>query len=86
MSGKYQTNLPEVQGLTISFVNDFVLVRGGCNLHDAPYLATESGKFEVGQFISTAAFCENDQDGIYLDALRQASTYTNGSSRIILRR
>ena len=58
----------------MSFTEEFMVVEG-CNIHQLPYTAYQSGKLKVFPGSSTRRYCFLDYDSEFVDKLIRSDKY-----------
>lgn len=83
LSGTFVTDIKVTPSIQIKFLDSSVSIFGGCNTWTSTYQAFDNKTISFLSFASTNLLCKNDFDKIYVDALKNAVTYTKSSNNEI---
>lgn len=84
LSGTFVTDIKVTPSIQIKFVDSSVSIFGGCNTWTSTYQAYDNRTISFLPFASTNLLCKNDFDKIYVDALKNATTFANNNNEITL--
>lgn len=83
LSGTFVTDIKVTPSIQIKFLDSSVSIFGGCNTWTSTYQAFDNKTISFLSFGSSNLLCKNDFDKIYVDALKNAVTYTKNNNNEI---
>jgi heat shock protein HslJ len=85
-NGVYRSNIVPNSNVDITLKSDGkVSILGGCNSQSSTYKAYKDNSISFSPFVSTKKFCQNDQDYLYTNVLKNAKFYSASGNRITLK-